>query len=321
MILGEVAVTPDVFDAGFFTSADVQKQILERLREPLLYEVLVRSLRDQEWETAVLEAARSSNAAKNLIQVLAKRRRFRRFTPQLPTPPTNHFGWCAEAIASHGAEPLHRVLATPDVAARFKHSGLVSSTDGLSICPWFSSRSPNVRPSRETAAYLRTLNLALRHANRLVFVDAHLDPSRTTPSTTYAEFIDLLEAARRVSLPPRIEIHRVAYSGQGAARVDYMGAGRPLLEANFHTAWATRLAAVGLQVRVLVWAHFHDRYFVSDLVSFNPANGFDIDRVRHGQNPSKTIWNRLGRQAIEEVEREFDRATSPWNFLYEFTVP
>jgi hypothetical protein len=146
-----------------------------------------------------------------------------------------------------------------------------------------------------------------------MFIDPHLDPSRAR----YGSFIEILRALQRPRIQPKIEVHRVCYEGSGPSRTIFTGAGRATLEQRFRDAWTAPLGAAGLTVTVFVWPDFHDRYLITDLVGINLNNGFDTG----SRTDEKTTWNRLGRKAADDVQREFDSAAAATKPHYDFTVP
>ena len=77
------------------------------------------------------------------------------------------------------------------------------------------------------------------------------------------------------------------------------------------------LHEVGLRMEVLVWDHFHDRYLISNLVGISLPNGFDTSL----DSADVTTWTRLGRDARDDVQREFDVASHRHRLKGRFVVP
>jgi hypothetical protein len=157
---------------------------------------------------------------------------------------------------------------------------------------------------------MRALNLILCHANSIMFVDPHID----LLLDRYKGLIALLQVAGNRFPRPRIEIHRVVYSGSGQHRQILNPKD---IEANFRNELTSPLTAVGLAAEVFVWDHFHDRYLISDLVGIQVPQGFDTARASN----AKTTWTRLCRTDRDDVQREFDPNGHRHKIHHQFTVP
>jgi hypothetical protein len=172
----------------------------------------------------------------------------------------------------------------------------VVSIERLNASDWWAARSPTKSVARTTAAYLGTLDLVLRNANSLMFIDPYIDPL----APNYREFPQLLLAVGAAGRRPLIEIHRASWrTVQGR----HEGTSVAQWIADF-TPWSERLARAGLTATVFLWENHHDRYLISDLVGIGMLNGFDIG---HNQNETST-WSRLGPAGCDQQQKEFDRA-------------
>src|SRR5437868_14927163 len=103
-MLGEVSLTPDVFDAACYSTADECDLHLRYLKDPLLSEVLVRDLRNGGWSQLVGAMGRLHPRAKELLRKLATRSRLRLFPAASAAAPTSDDEWCDEAVAAHAVE-------------------------------------------------------------------------------------------------------------------------------------------------------------------------------------------------------------------------
>ncbi len=157
----------------------------------------------------------------------------------------------------------------------------------------------SARIPRQTATFCGCLRLILAPANSLMFIDPHLDPS----VQRYASVIDILLAARRPTVQPMIEVHRVCYEGAGRDRRIIDAAE---WKSRFIGAWSTPLRAAHLAVEVFIWPDFHDRFLVTDLVGLSMSNGFDASNAR-GATITVT---RLSRKDRDDVQKEFDPASN-----------
>jgi hypothetical protein len=140
-----------------------------------------------------------------------------------------------------------------------------------------------------------------------MFIDPHLDPRRAN----YAEFIQLLLAARRPSAcPAMIQIHRVCYEGHGPDR-RFPNWREVFDRLNRH------LANAGVAADVFIWNDFHDRYLITNLIGIQMGNGFDIS----GNPNEMTTWARISRADRVNIQREFDYLNNTFHELRDkFTI-
>lgn len=310
-LLAEYSLTPDVFDITCYANDELCGVHLQNLKEVLLQEGLVRDLRDGKWSHLFRNNARSWHLrGKELLKKLATQGRLVRRHSVLEQEPETDKLWCEEALASHQHVDMQGVIVTERIIEAFGQEPLVAAINKLPNTPWWTSRSPSIRLRRILPEYLNALSLVLRHANSLMFIDPHLDPSRGQ----YADFAALLQAAGHRSPLPQIEIHRVCYHSAGPSRVF---PGEEAFEQAFRDKLTRPLQAVGLVAEVFIWDDFHARYLISNLIGILLENGFDTT-----SNPNAvTTWARLGRDTRDDVQREFDPASSHHSLKHRFTVP
>ena len=307
-LLADYAITPDVFDTNSYSSEEVCRLRLSRIRRVMMEEGLVRDLRAGEWRRLYTDTGRKwHRRAGEVVRKLATHGRLIEFPSELTTA-TNDREWCAEALATHEREPMKGgVIVTRPVKDKFPRKRVVERIDLLTRASWWTRRSTSVRLDRKLSDYEDHLRLLLRHANSLQFIDPHLNPRRRG----YRDFVKLLTANDRRRRPPHIEIHRVQYVGSGANR-DF-----PNFEPIFRRALTHDLRHAGLSATVFIWDDFHDRYLISNLIGISLANGFDTT----GKPDDITTWTRLGRVDRDDVQREFDEAARRHRLCKKFTVP
>ncbi len=297
-MLGEVAITPSVFEETSYSEPATGPVYLQMLKEPLLQEVLVRNLHDGEWYQSLLAVRDNlSPTAKELLKKLQTQGRLRQVASCGSTVPSNDVAWCQEALASHARDPLKCVITSPTTKEAFSSESRAASMEKLTSHAWWSARSPSLRLRRTTEDYLLRLNLVLRHANSLMFIDPHLDPTKPQ----YQEFFHLLARCNRPVVTPLVEIHRVCYFGSGPGReiisdVDW--------EKRFQEGLGAHLPGFSFPLEVFIWDDFHDRFLITNLMGISLPNGFDVDSTPD----SITTWTRLGRDNRDDVQREFDPA-------------
>jgi len=303
-MLAEYALVPDIFDSSCYSEPILCDTLLQELKEPLLQEALVRDLRDGAWSEYVQEQFCHRNLrAKEVIKKLIVQNRLRRSEPALANAPGDYEQWCREALCSDKEEPLTGVIASNVLAKEFGDVPRVASIEKLASAAWWQARSSSIRVCRTIEDYLEHLELVLTQANSLMFIDAHLDPSKPQ----YQQFGRLLQAARRPGGPPLVEIHRVCYSGPRRNRIP---------SEDWETCFRENLATAGLPVEVFIWDDFHDRYLITDIIGINLANGFDTDPKKK----AIVTWTRLGRKDRDDIQREFDPAAKRHHLIHRFTV-
>lgn len=310
MLLAEYVITPDVFDATSYVNEDLCAARLETIREAMLNEGLVRDLRNGAWSNLFGSDHRSwHRRAKELAKKLASQNRLRPFAPQLEVKPSVDSEWCNEALATHEIEPLAGIIVTDTISDGYKGKPLVSRVDRLNSAPWWSGRQPSMRLDRTFTGYLNALSLVLKHANSIMFIDPHIDP--TQPK--YNDFIELIKRAGNRNPLPLIEIHRVCYRGSGWDReiLDLQH-----LEDEFRNELSQPLQTVGLSADIFVWDDFHDRYVLSNLVGISLPNSLDTTIMQN----STTTWTRLGHKDRDDVQREFDPASNRHKLRMKFTI-
>jgi hypothetical protein len=292
-MLARFAITPGALAEGYCPSPAALELGIGCLNDLCRAEALFTDLREGEWSRA---AESTGLHAKRFLTFARKERRLIPFPPQLAADPDNDEEWLWEAQALHRTFPCRALITHGCLAANYAEDPAVTSIERLNLADWWAVRSSAKSVTRTTAAYLGALELVLRHANSLMFIDPYIDPL----TANYQEFPQLLLAAGATGRRPVIELHRASWRevqgrAEGVSPVQWMADFQP---------WSERLAHAGLTATVFLWERMHDRYLVSDLVGINVANGFDI-----ATDPGETsTWNRLGIAERDRQQREFDRA-------------
>jgi hypothetical protein len=277
--------------------------------EALLHDGLVRNLRDGDWARLLAEDSRPwHRRGKELLKKLATQNRLT-LHPSIGAEPTRDSDWCDEAIASHRALALSGVIVTEAVASGYRTQPLVAAIDRLPSTPWWAGRSPTLRVGRTLTDYRVALDLVLRHANSIMFIDPYVDPSEPH----YRDFPALVAAAGGRTPACRIEIHRVAWYGNSRDK-------RPRcaeVEASIRARLTEPARRAGASVEVFLWDDFHDRFLVSDIIGITLSNGFDTTTAPG----ASAMWARLGRPQFDDVQREFHPAAGRHVLHSRFTLP
>jgi len=308
-LISEFALTPDVFDETCYGSAEACGIHLQVLKEILLQEALVRDLRDGDWRRLFLGDHRPwHRRGKELLKKLASQRRLLVSAPATATTPATDADWCAEAVASHGVRPLNGVIVSDTLGPACRGNPLVASIGNLGSAAWWAGRSPSLRLSKTLPDYQAALELVVRHANSMMLIDPHFNP--TEPR--YRAIVTVLEGATGRAPRPLIEIHRVAWWKANDKR-----ANSAEIEAVLRAGLQPTAARSGMSFEVFLWDDFHDRYLISDLVGISVPYGFDTTTA---PGAAPTTWTRLGRNDRDDVQREFDRASPSHTLRHRFTV-
>ena len=311
-LLADYAITPDVFDITSYSDDEVCRLHLRAIGEVMKSEGLVRDLRAGAWRALFAgDKRRWHRKGKELLRKLATQGRLIAVPPELADVPIHDQEWCDEALATHVRVALTGgVIVTQPVKEAYRSETLVAAINRLDSTTWWSNRSPSIRLRRTMADYQRNLDLILRCANSVQFVDPHLDPTKSQ----YSHFVDLLVAAGGRVPAPSIEIHRVCYEGSGRYRQLFR---IDELERDFRRELAAPLQTAGLQADVFVWDDFHDRHLISNLVGISLQNGFDIS----SDATEMTTWARLGSGERDDIQREFDPVSKRHTLHGRFTIP
>ncbi|SMP77944.1 hypothetical protein SAMN06295888_12932, partial [Desulfonatronum zhilinae] len=215
-LLEEYALTHCVFDSATYADPEIGRVHLERLKETLLAEGVVRDLRDGEWSRVFHAGNRSWHLmGKELLKKLKTQNRLVPYPAVSQDAPFSDVEWCNEAIASYQNKPLTGIVTSFELAKTFHGNPLIASVDRLPSSPWWKDRSISTTLRRTKEEYLRLLEPLFRCAKSIMFIDGHLDPTKER----YHDFIRLLGPLTRLKRKPLIEIHRGCYSGSGPDRV------------------------------------------------------------------------------------------------------
>ncbi|GIW41856.1 MAG: hypothetical protein KatS3mg076_2433 [Candidatus Binatia bacterium] len=313
MLLRDYAITPDVFDETSYPHPTTCDAELRNLKDVLLSEGLVRDLRNGEWSRLFVDNTRPwHRRGKELLKKLVQQKRVFPIEPSRPSWPSDDVAWCSEAVATHGVLPFTGgIVVTERVKTAFPGEDLVERIDRLGSARWWAGRSSSVRVRRDIEDYLEQLAPVLRRANSLMFIDPHLDPEKPR----YGGFVRLLEAAGRRDPAPVIEIHRVCFEGPPRDRTFPMDGDPQYFRQRFRRPLEARIRAVGLRVEVFVWDDFHDRHLITNLIGIHMSDGFDTSKGRN-----LTTWSRLGRDARDHIQREFDPRSGHHALRDRFTI-
>jgi hypothetical protein len=310
-LLAEYALTPDVFDMTSYSNEEVCGLHLQVLKEVLLQEGIVRDLRNGQWGKQFVEGGRAWHLrGKELLKKLVSQKRLVPAVSAYPQAPVTDADWCNEAIASHVGQALVGIIVTDSVLAPHKGNPAVASISKLSSATWWAARSSSVRLARTLADYEGALDLVLRHANSLMFIDPYFDP---TDAHQYGDLLKLLERLKDRTDKPLVELHRAAWYGGGHDKRPQV---KELVEA-LTPQLAACASRAGVSFDIFLWDDMHDRYLISDIIGISLPYGFATTKAPN----NFTTWTRLGRSDRDDIQREFDPASNRHTLRYRFKVP
>jgi hypothetical protein len=309
-LLADYALTPHVFDETAYSSEEVCIARLERVKDVLLNQAIIRDLRNGDWLSLLSsDQPQWNKRGRELLKKLKQQNRFHKFASSPRPDPKNEEDWCAEALETDRPEhPLTGIIASGGIARDFASNPKIASIDRLGSAAWWAQCNESMRLNRTLQDYQEALRLVLLHSNSIMFIDPHLDPDKPG----YKDFVTLLSGVGNRKPHPRIEIHRVCYEGSGRERLirenDYF-------EEKFRREMSP-LADRGLPVEIFIWDDFHDRYVISNLVGISVPYGFD---TANGSK-NRTTWTRLSRSDHDEVQKEFDPAGRDHKLHHQFKI-
>ncbi|MDD5198394.1 MAG: hypothetical protein PHC88_01200 [Terrimicrobiaceae bacterium] len=310
-MLSEFGISPAFFRSDAYESNSVADVCLGSIFRPLLEECVVRNLRNGEWAQFATRQTPLHLKAKELLKKLAVRNRLVSYSPTGATLPTDDLEWEQEALASHQAEPLTGLIFHREAKEqRYPTNPDVSCPERLPGTPFWRDRPCSYRIPRTLAEYRPIIDPFIRWANYIAFIDPHLDPD----AWKYRDFLQLLinPILLRRTIGPKIEIHRVAWRGDGTDR-------RPLvheLENSFNSRWSQTLRSNGLSIEVYLWDNFHDRFLATNLMGMSWSNGFDMT----SDAAARATISRLSRTDLDGLQNEFGSNSAIHGLIHRFTV-
>ncbi len=291
-MLSQFAIVPRAFSPAHATSPNALDSGIGSLNDLCRAEGLFLDLRNGGW-SAFLSSL--NDRGKAFLSFAKKRNRIITVEGKLKTDPNEDDEWLWEAQAINDKGRCRAIVADDQMAGENGHDASITSIERLNTTAWWENRSHSEEISRTTKNYLETLWPLLKQARLLMFVDPYIDPA----AENYEEFPQILLSSGSKELRPLIQIHRASWRRDTAGKLVTQGLGA--WNADF-AAWSNQLEAAGITCEVYIWPDVHDRFLVTDIISINLPNGFDIAKRAH----APTRWTRLTQQDQERLQKEYD---------------
>ena len=309
-LLYEYALTPDIFDKSSYAHEDVGTARFEYLKDIFLEEALARNLRNGEWLALFKGSSRLwHHRGIELIKKMAKQNRLSSADAASLNTPSNDIEWCKEALASHGIKPLTGIITSRHIIDEIGPDSILGGMDRLGSAPCWTCRSISVRLKRCLSDYESHLHLVLNTANSIMLIDPHLDPT----ARRYASVLPILLLTKDRHPAPLIEVHRIISVGSGR---NTQIINSTEWERRFRQEWSAALNGANMNVEILIWDDFHDRYLIADNIGIKMSNGFDVS----SSSNDITTWSRLSRRDRDDIQREFDPASSRHKLCHRFKI-
>jgi hypothetical protein len=280
-MLAEFALTPSVFDEGAHADKDAWREQLRELGTNMFprvaaWPVIVSNLYESSWHVFALQTVKSisdqrarllcqgilDNAAKTLVA-----------RPALAAdwPGEDSVAWGQEAIDSHGAEPIERI-----VACRAAHTVLAKSCkfirciDEVQDSGFWQGISADWSPPMKIADQVQALRKLCVHSDFLCLISPDIKGGSDDEADFASEVIRSSFARPAGFPPPEIEIHTEGPHGNPA-------------ESDYASRLATRVSNVsqslkrhipaGQSIRLVVWPKLLDRVLVAGVYAEVASGG------------------------------------------------
>ena len=291
-MLSQLTIVPRAFNPAHASSPNALDSGIGCLNDLCRAEGLFLDLRNGGW-SSFLE--KLNDRSKAFLKFAKNRNRIIPVEGKLEADPNEDDEWLWEAQALNEKGRMRAIVADEQMAGDNTHDAAVTSIERLNRTAWWEDRSTTAEISRTTKDYHETLRPILRQARLLMFIDPYIDPL----AENYEEFPQLLFSAGTKENRPLIQIHRANWRKTSEGKNVPQGMGAWISD---FTEWGKLLEAAGIACEVYIWPNVHDRYLVTDIVSINVPNGFDI--AKKVQPPTR--WTRLPHADQERLQKEYD---------------
>lgn len=299
-LLSDLALTPEVLCTHSYESGAEARAYLSVLARLIQDGAVVRDLHGGRWGEHVKRdlSGKVHGLGKHLVKQMKVQGRLVRDGSCQARRPVTDVEWCREALASNEAIPLNRVIASLATKQEFGAEPLVAPVSGMDTADFWKPYECSVSLKRDVAEYVDLLKPILGYAGKVKFVDPYLDPQ----SPNYSRFAEILRKLSMRKPAPEIEIHRRRRPNRPKEE------GKDWVLGDWASRFRKAFEQSGLddrmQIRLVLWSSFHDRFLLTDLIGIQMSNGFD--ERRQGQRSELTVWSRMSLDVKRAIEQSFN---------------
>ena len=309
-MIPELSLSPSIFCSSAFALPEVCAAHLQAMKNIFLEDALIHDLRSGDFSAATLGDENIHPKGKELMKKMIKKRRLFSVRSALAATSVCPTDWVQEALESHKAMPVSGIITCGTAKQAFKTDNMIADVANCTSATWWggSVARQSWNPTRTVAGYSHLLEPLLRHANSLVIIDPHFDPS----VERYQVLDQLLLPLSARTEKPTVELHRVCYEGSGPNRKILSN---NTIEQRF-SVLSRSLRAIGVVVEVFVWNDDHNRYLLTDLGDFQLGNGLDVSRSVGAMD----TWSRIDRITADDISRRHDPGAMASNLQHRFVI-
>lgn len=315
-MLVEVALTPHIFDGATNAGVAAWRDSLDELGHGFFPRnaaspVVAADLQDGGWMEEVRQTVGriADQATRWKVQSLADR--FRDIVvprPNVNMWPTDEREWANEATASHGSEPIGRIVLTDGLHSGYHAAGsLCQPLRNVRHEAFWSGIENSAQVPMNIHQQVALLRPICVHARYLALKLPHVG-GLANDETSFAAAV-LQSAFRRPVDFPSVEVE-LHIDGDGLAGV--------ALSNVIHNIKHELAAAVpaGKEVLLCVWPHFINRRLIAGLITTSagqpvraPRWGVGFEHVALPRDPRPPAgWSMIPRHNLAAVSNEVDAA-------------
>jgi hypothetical protein len=315
-VLRDFALTPDVFDPVVLDGDPAAGRALVRLLEGMQLFGVLANMHRGAWAKHVREARASELSPSmqrdvvELLEELDRRNRIVRFPKSTGGDPTKDEDWLRIALEYNHAAPFTAVIVSELLRTAVGTTPEILELCAATASPIWKACSHDMAVRPERAEFERALRPLLRHAESVTVVDRYLSPHKQEFRTT----VEMCSQFLRADTTRRIRLH--ARDPRDFTGTEYEAVDDRL------NAWGDFLLPLAQarprRFEVYLWGEkyggriWHDRYIFTEQAGVTAPGGL---QCHSGPGWPASDWSLMSLALAEERLRDFDLATSPFNFV------
>lgn len=322
-MIGEFAFTPSVFDEAANSDAELWREQLRELGNAMFprtaaWPVMVANLYAGSWHRIAMETARAvqEDRARKLCQGILDnigKTLVHRPVAGGDWPDDGGIAWGREALASHSAEPIDRIVCCRVVYTTLAGERQpVRCIDEVQAGGFWSEISNQWSQEMNIASQMAAIRKIALHADFLCLVTPHIRGMGNDETDFAVEMIRLALRRPAEFHSPEIEVH--AEGPEKPASEDFA---QRLTNVVSNTSKALRRALdIGQSVRLVLWPKLLDRYLIAGVYTEtsggkrlrSPRWGIAMShiarRIDTCETKAPTSWSLVSRSQLGDL---FDR--------------